>query len=252
MAMLKELGYRKGLWDSAFPCKEKSGNAVKKKGIFITGTGTDVGKTYVTGMLVRQLRELGINAGYYKAAISGAETVAESDAGYVNQAAGIGQDENTLLSYLYKTPVSPHLAAQMEGNPVDLYKVKKDFARVAEAYEYVVMEGSGGIVCPIRYDETAHLLLEDIILELGLDTLIVGDAGLGTINALVLTVEYMKHRKIKIRGIILNRYTDSDMEKDNRKMIEALTGIPVLAVAAPGADRMELDSEAMKKILEVD
>ncbi|MGN0684289.1 MAG: ATP-dependent dethiobiotin synthetase BioD, partial [Oscillospiraceae bacterium] len=61
------------------------------KGLFITATGTDIGKTYVTALIVKKLRDAGLNAGYYKAAISGAESVSESDAGYVNRIANIGE-----------------------------------------------------------------------------------------------------------------------------------------------------------------
>lgn len=219
------------------------------KGIFIAGTGTDIGKTFVTALLVKKLKEFGIHVGYYKAAISGANSISESDAGYVNQIAGIGQEESTLLSYLYKTAVSPHLAAKLEGNPVCMDKIKSDFALVSKAYEFVIMEGSGGIVCPIRYDETSHILLEDIIKELNLETLIVADAGLGTINAIVLTVEYLRQKNIAIRGIVLNRYEDNTMHIDNKEMIEELTGIPVLALVKKDAELLDISTAAVQKIL---
>ena len=218
------------------------------KGIFITGTGTDIGKTYVTALLIKELRDQGVNAGYYKAAISGAESISQSDAGYVNQVANIGQEEETLLSYLYEEAVSPHLAARLEGNPVEMETVKKAFARVSETYEFVVMEGSGGIVCPIRYDQEATIFLEDIIKELELETLIVADAGLGTINAVVLTVSYLRMKGIGIRGILLNNYVGGVMQEDNRKMIEELTGLPVISKIAPGAKKLVLDKAEMEGI----
>ena len=118
------------------------------KGIFVTGTGTDVGKTYVTALIVKKLADAGIHAGYYKAALSGAESIKESDAGYVKKIAGITQEDSSLLSYLYQNAVSPHLAARIERNPVDPETVKADFDRVKKEYDYVTVEGSGGIVCP--------------------------------------------------------------------------------------------------------
>ena len=214
------------------------------KGLFVTATGTDAGKTYITALLVKKLSETGLRAGYYKAALSGAETIAESDAGYVKRISGIDQPEESLLSYLYRNSVSPHLAARIEGNPVEPEKVRADFAKVAEAYDYVTVEGSGGIVCPIRWDEQ-KLLLEDIIKELGLDTVIVADAGLGTINAVVLTVSYLKSREIGIRGIILNHYSGGVMQEDNVRMIEELTGIPVVAVVCDGDDEIEISTEKL-------
>lgn len=85
------------------------------KGLFITGTDTDIGKTYVTALLVKTMRQNGYDTGYYKAAISGAPTVAASDAGFVNEFAGIHEPEDMLLSYLYQHAVSPHLAARLGG-----------------------------------------------------------------------------------------------------------------------------------------
>lgn len=211
------------------------------KGIFVTATGTDCGKTYVTGLIVKKLRDCGINAGYYKAALSGADSIAESDAGYVNSFAGIGQEENTLVSYLYKNAVSPHLAARIEGNPVSVEKVKKDFSAVKEKYEFVTVEGSGGIVCPIRYDEHEKIFLGDIVKTLGLECLIVADAGLGTINAVVTTFEYMKNHGIGVKGLILNNWTGGFMQEDNRKMIEEMTGLSIISVVKPGDTELDTD-----------
>lgn len=214
------------------------------KGVFITATGTDTGKTYVTALIVKKLKEAGYHAGYYKAALSGAENIQESDAGYVKRTAGISQADETLLSYLYESAVSPHLAARMEGNPVDIEKVKADYLRVCLEHDYVTVEGSGGIVCPIRWDDK-KILLEDIIKALGLSVIIVADAGLGTINAVTLTAEYLKGRKIEAGGIILNHYHGGPMQEDNIKMIEDLTGIPVLACVKDDADELDIELEAL-------
>lgn len=203
------------------------------KGLFITATGTDVGKTYVTALIVKKLKEAGYHAGYYKAALSGAECIADSDAGYVKKVSGITQEDDTLISYLYKEAVSPHLAARIEDNPVELQKVTDDFRKVMEEYEYVTVEGSGGIVCPIRWDETCRLLLEDVIRALELDTVVVADAGLGTINAVVLTVEYLRQHGISVKGVILNHYTGDVMQEDNVRMIEMLAQVPILAKVTP-------------------
>ncbi len=215
------------------------------KGIFITGTDTDIGKTYVTALLVKTLREAGYDTGYYKAAVSGAATVAESDAGFVNRFAGIGEPEDMLLSYLYRTPVSPHLAALLEGHPLEKEEILKAWARVTAAYPYVAVEGSGGIVCPLRHDETATYYLEDIVSWLRLPVLIVASAGLGTINHVVTTCEYIKNRRFPIRGILLNHWTGGIMEEDNVKMIEELTGVPVLAKIQDGDTRLACDAKLL-------
>lgn len=215
------------------------------KGLFVTATGTDIGKTYVTALIVKKLRSFGLNAGYYKAAVSGAESVSESDAGYVNRIAEIGKSEELLLSYLYKTAVSPHLAARIEGNPAEMSVIKSTFEKVCGQYDFVTMEGSGGIVCPIRKDEKAVIYLEDIIAALGLPSIIVADAGLGTINAVVTTVEYMRKRKLPINGIILNKWNGDFMQRDNLAMIEELTGVRVVAAVKDGDAELEIDEKAL-------
>lgn len=218
------------------------------KGIFITATGTDMGKTYVTALLIKKMQELDLRTAYYKAALSGAESLEESDAGYVNRISSIKQDPKTMVSYLYKQAYSPHLAARLEGNPPERARILTDFKRVCETYDYVVAEGSGGIVCPLRYDEKEQLLLEDVIRLLGLDALLVADAGLGTINATVLTVEYMKQKNISLRGIILNRYSGTVMEEDNRNLIESLTKVPVIAVVRPGETSLSIEEVLLKTV----
>lgn len=212
------------------------------KGLFITGTDTDVGKTYVTALLVKTLRKAGFDVGYYKAAISGAPTVAESDAGFVNRFAGINEPEDMILSYLYQNAVSPHLAARIEGNPVEKEVILKDWERVTKAYPYVTMEGSGGIMCPIRHDEKAVYYLEDIIRWLHLPVLVVANAGLGTINHVVTTCEYIKNRHIPVKGILLNHWKGGIMEEDNVKMIEEITGVKVLAKIRDGDSLLDIDA----------
>lgn len=212
------------------------------KGLFITGTDTDVGKTYVTALLVKTLRKAGFDVGYYKAAISGAPTVAESDAGFVNRFAGINEPEDMILSYLYQNAVSPHLAARIEGNPVEKEVILKAWERVTKAYPYVTMEGSGGVMCPIRHDEKAVYYLEDIIRWLHLPVLVVANAGLGTINHVVTTCEYIKNRHIPVKGILLNHWKGGIMEEDNVKMIEEITGVKVLAKIRDGDSLLDIEA----------
>ena len=223
------------------------------KGIFITATGTDIGKTFVTALIVKKLRDAGLNAGYYKAALSGAEEQPDGswlpgDAAYVAKTSGMQEKGEELVSYIYKTAVSPHLAAMREGNPVELDEVKADFAKAQAKYDYVTMEGSGGIICPIRWDEQ-HILLEDVIKAVGLGTLVISNAALGSINACVLTIAYLRQKSIPVRGIILNNYDGSDfMQADNKKMMEAITGVPVLAEVKPNDTELDIDIEVLKSL----
>ena len=217
------------------------------KGYFITATGTDVGKTFVTALLVKKWRDSGINAGYYKAALSGAEFCdgkwIAGDADYVKRIANLPDTQEQLVSYVYKEAVSPHLAAQKEGNPVDISKVQADFKAACDRHEFIFAEGSGGIICPIRYDDK-KIFLVDIMKELGLPLLIVTTAALGSINACVLTVEYACARNLPIRGIIVNRYGSSgnlEMENDNIRMMQDMTGLEILAKIKDGDSNLGVD-----------
>ena len=210
------------------------------KGYFVTATGTDVGKTFVTALLVKKWRDSGIDAGYYKAALSGAELRdgkwVAGDADYVKRVAGLSDSQEQLVSYVYKEAVSPHLAARKEGNPVELTKVKADFEAACARHEFIFAEGSGGVICPIRYDDQ-KIFLEDIIKTVNLPVLVVTTAALGSINACVLTVEYARSRGLDVRGLIVNRYGSCgnlEMEDDNIRMIQDLTDLEILAKVKDG------------------
>lgn len=220
------------------------------KGIFITGTGTDVGKTYITALLVKRLKQAGVRAAYYKAAVSGnrrrSQGLLPEDAMYVKQFSGISQPLDTMVPYIYEQAVSPHLAAQIEGNPVELSVVRQGYLDLCQDYQYITMEGSGGILCPLRWEENQQLWLEDVIRELKLSCLVVAEAGLGTINATLLTVEYLKMKQIAVKGIILNHFHAKDqMEQDNRRIIEKRGGIPVVACVAEGDCNIDLSAEKL-------
>ncbi len=207
------------------------------KGIFITATGTDVGKTYISALIVKKLRNLGYNCGYFKPALSGAEVIngklVPGDCKFVMDMAGINANPLDYVSYVFKTAVSPHLASEIEKNPIKLEKIKKDFDKIKKEYDYIVVEGAGGIVCPFNMQE--NIILPDVIKALGLDILIVASGELGTINSTVLTAEYAKQKSIKINGIIINNYDDNDfMQKDNKIQIKNLTGIEVVATVEKG------------------
>lgn len=215
------------------------------KGIFITATGTDAGKTYVSALIVKSMRERGFNCGYYKPALSGAEItndgkIIPGDADYVLKTAGIEEPPENYVSYIFKPAVSPHLASEMENNPIKLEKIKSDFERIKKEFDYLLVEGAGGIVCPFNIKE--GILLPDVIKALNLDTLLVADAGLGTINSTVLTAEYAKYHGINIKGIILNKFDENSlMQRDNKIQIEKLIGIKVVAEVKENDTSINLD-----------
>ena len=224
------------------------------KALFVTGTGTDIGKTYVTGLIVKCLRDAGLSAGYYKAALSGAEVAADGtllpgDALHVARVAGLDAADVT-VSYVYRDAVSPHLAARIEHRPMDFAKVAEDYRRAKERTDYLTVEGSGGIICPLRWDDDEHVVLDDLAVRLGLAALVVADAGLGTINAAVLTAEHLHARGIPLRGFIFNNWQGSLMQEDNVRMVEEITGAHVLARVPHGATELPMGADALAALYE--
>lgn len=215
------------------------------KGLYVLGTGTDVGKTYITALWLKKLRESGHDVAYYKAAVSGAPSISESDAGYVKQVAGLSQADETLLSYVFDEAVSPHLAARHEGKFIDRTVVNRNFCHVANTHAYTTVEGSGGIICPLHVTDTELYMLEDVVKDLQLPTIVVAIAALGTINSTVLTIHYLQSKGISVKGIIVNQYIGNPMEFDNCVMMERLTGVPVLDRVGPGETSLHMDVDKM-------
>lgn len=220
------------------------------KALFVTGTGTDTGKTYITGLIVKKLQEAQKNPAYYKAAMSGNDrrpdgTLIPGDALAVQTMSGIDQSLTSMCPYVYEHAYSPHLASRLEGNPVVMDVVTHGFADVTAVYDYVTVEGSGGILCPICFDE-ARIQLEDVVKELHLSSILIADAGLGTINSVVLTAEYMKTHGLPLKGIIFNHYHPGDvMEDDNIFMCEHMTGLPTLAKVQDGDTELDMNVDAL-------
>lgn len=223
------------------------------KKLFIVGTGTDVGKTYVTGLILKKLNEASLNPAYFKAAMSGNDVgpdgkLIPGDAKFVKDISGINQPLDEMCPYIYEVAVSPHLASKIEGNPVDLNVVKDGFMSLASKYDYITVEGSGGIICPIRHDDQ-KIMLEDIIRELNLSCLLIADAGLGTINSVVLTVEYLRSRNIECKGIIFNNFEEGNrMHEDNLLMCEEMTGLKVLTKVKHGDRDLDIDIDVLTNI----
>ena len=223
------------------------------KGIFITGTGTDIGKTYVTGLIVKKLAQAGCKPAYYKAAMSGNNrrpdgSLIPGDALFIKECAGIEQDLDSMCHYVYENAYSPHLASRIEGHPVEMQVVRQGFYALVPQYDYITVEGSGGILCPICFDE-AKIQLEDVIKDLHLSCIMIADAGLGTINNVVLTYEYMKAHNLPVKGVIFNNYHPGNvMEDDNIRMCQYMTNLPVLAKVQPGDTQLDIDVELLKNL----
>ena len=225
------------------------------KKLFITGTGTDTGKTYVSALILKKLAGSGASVAYFKAAVSGNERgedgrLIPGDPLYVKEIAGISQPLEEMCPYVYQQPLSPHLAARLEGEPVSMERVLKSFRRVCAQYDYITVEGSGGIICPLRFDEN-KFWLADLIKELGLSCLLVADAGLGVINSVGLTACYMRRENLPLKGIILNRFKPGNaMHEDNLKMCEYVSGAKVVACLEDDATQLDIPVEELASLFE--
>jgi len=227
-------------------------NKMTAKSIFVTATGTDIGKTYVSALLVSKMRKFGFNCGYYKPALSGAirqsdGTLLPGDCDFVVKTAGLDVKPLDCVSYCFEEAVSPHLAASRAGVSIEIDKIKMDYANISKKYDYMVVEGAGGIVCPFNLEK--GILLPDIIKALDLPVLIVADGGLGTINSTVLTIEYAKNHGLSVGGIILNNFDNNDfMHQDNKKQTENLTGYEVLACVEKSSIDLSISKDKLSSL----
>lgn len=221
------------------------------KNVFITATGTDIGKTYISALIVKKMREYGYNCGYFKPVLSGVVEkngkLTQSDCNYVVNTAKIPATADDCVVYWWKEAVSPHLAAEINHQIIDTEQIKQVCNRKQSEYDYLLIEGAGGITCPLKLKNNKKYLLKDLIKDLEINIIIVADGGLGTINSTLLTVEYAKQNNIGIEGIILNNFNpDNFMHQDNLKQVEYLTGIKVIATVKKNQTDINLLREYFK------
>ncbi|MDV7338723.1 dethiobiotin synthase [Terasakiella sp. A23] len=167
---------------------------------FVTGTDTDVGKTVVSTLLVRQL-----NAYYWKPVQSGTNDI--EDKNEVQRLGGISDDRILPCGYELTEPLSPHEAARIDGVEIDLNKIEKP-----SVDGDLVIEGAGGVLVPLN-DDT---MIIDLIEKMDCEAIVVARSGLGTINHTLLTLKALRDRNIAIKGVVLN----GPLNEKNKKAIE--------------------------------
>lgn len=191
------------------------------KGIFITGTDTGIGKTYVACALARALRKKGISVGVMKPVCTGDKRDVEK----LIYAAGIKENVESVNPVFFKHPLAPLVAARLEQKSVNSERILSAYHRLLDKYEFLIVEGAGGVEVPLK----KNYFVRDMIKDFSLPALIVSRPNLGTINHTLLTVKSLKDEKIKIAGIVINHITAAKglAEKTNPKIITELTGLPV-------------------------
>lgn len=203
-------------------------------GLFVTGTDTGVGKTYVTCMIAREMRARGVRAGAYKPACSGcgAPSGGEpqwSDVEALVAACGGAFPGERVCPQRFAAPLAPPVAAREEGRTVDAGLLRRGAEWWRGRVELLLVEGAGGLLAPLSDTD----LVADLAGDLGLPLLIVARLGLGTINHTLLTVEAAERRGLRIAGIVLNEAgpggTDLSVASNPRE-IAARCDVPVLGI----------------------
>lgn len=201
------------------------------RGIFITGTDTDVGKTVVACALVRGLRALDRRVAVMKPVASGAartpQGLRNADALALMTAAGSDLPYERVNPYCFEPPVSPHIAAKEAGIDVDTPRIKQDYDTLAAASDWVVVEGAGGWFAPIN----DHQTMADLAWALSIPALLVVGLKLGCLNHAQLTRIGIEAHGVTFAGWIANG-VDPDMARaaENLAALERLLGEPALAV----------------------
>lgn len=215
-----------------------------KPGIFITGTDTDVGKTVVAAGLALALKARGINVGVMKPIATGCHGVSEERLVSADAVALFEAAENEFPALTnpsrYRNPLAPNVAATIEKREVDIAHIKEAYLELQNHYDYIIVEGVGGLMVPITKD----YFVSNLIRDFNLPVLIVARSSLGTINHTLLTVDAAMIRGFDVRGIIFNRqptvnYSMADIT--NPKVIHELSGVPVLG-SLPDIEGLDIET----------
>ncbi len=207
--------------------------------IFVTGTDTGVGKTYVSQLILQGLRSNGRNAIGYKPIACGDR----DDAHSLAHASG-GADLDQINPIHLKTPVAPYVASMLENKPVDPAALIRHYLELAANHDTVVVEGAGGWEVPITKDYR----MSDLAKDLGLPVLLVAANKLGALNHILLSLDAIRAKGLTCVGLVLNQLGD---ELDtamitNKGVIEDLGGVPLLDHLIHGQDF--LDERVLEEI----
>ncbi len=201
------------------------------KGIFVTGTDTGVGKSIVTGLLAKYLRQKGYRVVTQKWVQTGSCFSADINLHLKIMGVSKGAIKGHLDSvcpYVFKLPASPHLAAKAENKKINIARIKQSFKSLSSKFDTVIVEGIGGALVPVNEKR----LVIDIAKELSLPVLVVAQNKIGAINHILMTIEVLKQRKMKILGIIFNNCPGQNklVLQDNPEIIRKITKQKILGV----------------------
>lgn len=213
---------------------------VAAKGFFVTGTGTEVGKTVVSAALAHDLRQQGSTVAVFKPAVTGLDEPGEPDHALLRRAAGSAQSDDGIAPYRYGPPASPHLAAAQVGEEIDPERLRSAAHEAAAGAERLVCEGVGGLLVPLawrvcsgeRNKLASSYLVRDLAVDLGLPLVVAASPGLGTINHTLLTLESARTAGLNVAAVVLTPWPEepSAIESSNLETIEGLGEVTVLTL----------------------
>ena len=212
------------------------------RGLFVTGTDTEVGKTVVASAIAATLAAGGARVSVFKPAVTGLAELDGMGADHerLRAAARSHQPPWEVAPYRFGPPVSPHLAAARAGERVDPYRLLAAARRAAAAGDVLIAEGVGGLLVPL----SGAYLVRDLAADLGMPVVIAARPGLGTISHTLMTVECARAAGLRVAGVVLTPWpaVAGDMERSNRETIARLGRVdvetlPGLAVRKIGPQR---------------
>jgi dethiobiotin synthetase len=196
------------------------------RGLFVTGTGTGVGKTIVSAALLAAMRSAGEQVRAYKPVVTGlAEPPGTWPPDHELLALAAGMSPEQVASLRFAPAVSPHLAGSLANEPIDAVTLVERARAGASADETLVVEGVGGLLVPLADNFTVR----DLAVELALPLVIAASPGLGTINHTLLTIEAARAARLDVAAVVLTPWSSrpSPMEHSNRETIARLGGVEV-------------------------
>ncbi|MBI1312347.1 dethiobiotin synthase [bacterium] len=212
------------------------------RGLLITGTDTDVGKTYVTALIARELRGEGVRVGICKPACSGAEMIngapVWSDIEQLADSAGVDNRE-LICRQRFLAPLAPPVAAAQEGSSVDDDRCRQTVLDWEGHSDLLLVEGVGGLLCPL----TATSSIADFAAWTGFPLIVVARLGLGTINQTLMTLECAAHRGLRVAGVLLSdgdQLAATPAGQTNAEELAARIDVPLLGIVPFGADSVRL------------
>jgi dethiobiotin synthetase len=197
------------------------------RGVFVTGTGTEVGKSVVAASVCAALAARGEQVAAFKPVVTGLDDEPGEfgrDHELLAAAANAGQSPEEVAPYRFGPPVSPHLAAELAGVTIE----PAELVAAARAHGLLVGEGVGGLLVPI----TTGYLVRDLAVDLGLPLVVAARPGLGTINHTLLTVEAARAGGLHVAGVVMTPWPadPTPMERSNRETVERLAAVAVSAL----------------------